>query len=259
MTPSPREALAAALLLSETDYAVFPCRDSKLPACPHGLHDASTDPGDIKDLWRCHPGPLVGVACGLASHVSVLDIDQGGRDWYARHRTRLSRTRVHRTRKGGLHFIYGDPDGLPNSVAKIAPGIDVRGQGGYIVWWPAAGLKVVSDAPIAPWPDWLWDVIMKPAAPPNIRQTDRPIRPYGSDVSRSAAGLIRTVAHAPQGQRNASLFWAANRARDMIAAREIDGRDAVTLLGALERAAISAGLSPTEVRNTVKSALREAS
>ena len=62
-------------------------------------------------------------------------------------------TRPHRTRSGGLHLIFGHYDGLKCSAGKIARGVDVRADGGYILWWPAAGLPMLSDAPIAPWPD----------------------------------------------------------------------------------------------------------
>jgi hypothetical protein len=41
------------------------------------------------------------------------------------------------------------------SASKIAPGVDVRADGGYVVWWPREGLRVVSDAPVAHWPEWL--------------------------------------------------------------------------------------------------------
>ena len=75
--------------------------------------------------------------------------------WWASHRDRLPVTRVHRTRSGGLHLVFQHAPDIRCSAGRIAPGIDVRGNGGYVIWWPATGLPVLSNAPFAPWPDWL--------------------------------------------------------------------------------------------------------
>src|SRR5690242_17245034 len=55
-------------------YAVHPVREDKRPASPNGFYNAEREPAKIADLWRRHPGPLVGIACE-ASGISVLDID----------------------------------------------------------------------------------------------------------------------------------------------------------------------------------------
>jgi hypothetical protein len=56
--------------------------------------------------------------------------------WWFSHRDRLPLTRVHRTRSGGLHLIFRHVPDVRCSAGRIAPGIDVRGDGGYIIWWP---------------------------------------------------------------------------------------------------------------------------
>jgi Bifunctional DNA primase/polymerase, N-terminal len=79
-------------------YAVFPCRRAdKKPACPHGFKDATTDPVQVRPLWLRHPGPLIGVACGEASGISVLDVDIKGdhaRAWWFQNQHRLPETRT---------------------------------------------------------------------------------------------------------------------------------------------------------------------
>jgi Bifunctional DNA primase/polymerase, N-terminal len=56
---------------------------------------------------------------------------------------------------GARHLIFRHSEDLRCSASKIAPGVDVRADGGYAVWWPREGFRVVSDAPVAEWPDWL--------------------------------------------------------------------------------------------------------
>ena len=250
----PASALAAALELAAQDYAVFPCGAHKRPMCPHGFHDATPDADDIKALWAAFPGELVGVVTGPVSHIAVLDIDAKhpeAREWWAANRARLLPTRTHRTRSGGLHLIFGHYDGLKCSAGKIARGVDVRAEGGYILWWPAAGLPMLSDAPIAPWPEWL---IPAPAAATTRSARPRDLRP----ILHRAHGIVRSVALAPLGERNAVLYWAARRARDMIAVGDLDRPAGIQVVEALHEAAHRVGLPAVEITRTIRSAMRAA-
>src|SRR5262245_40874781 len=108
-------ALAAAIELGRKGYSSFPCRLDKKPfPGSHGCLDASTNDEDLKCLWSQYPGELVGVATGPPSHIVVLDIDNKpeAKEWWTSNKARLLPTRVHRTRSGGLHLLYGDYDGL---------------------------------------------------------------------------------------------------------------------------------------------------
>ncbi len=151
-------------------YAVFPCRDNKEPATPHGFKDAVTEPNAVTVLWRQHPGHLIGIACGERSGVSVLDVDvkhDTARAWWRANEIRLPITRTYRTRGGGLHLFFQHAAGVRNAVGRPVPGIDSRGEGGYIVFWFAAGCECLDPAPPAPWPHWLSDFFWPPAAAPN--------------------------------------------------------------------------------------------
>jgi hypothetical protein len=95
------------------------------------------------------------VSTGFVSGVDVLDIDAKhieARQWWGTHRDRIPATRVHRTRSGGLHLLFRHAPYVGCSVGRIALGIDVRGDGGYAIWWPTAGFPVLQDAPLATWP-----------------------------------------------------------------------------------------------------------
>jgi Bifunctional DNA primase/polymerase, N-terminal len=248
-------ALAAACTLGGMGYACFPCRGDKRPATPNGFKAAVKECEAIQDLWRRHPGELVGVATGATSGASVVDIDakhNTARKWWTEHRERLLPARVHRTRSGGLHIVYRHQPGLTCSVSRIAHGVDVRADGGYVIWWPAAGQKVLADAGLKPWPNWL--VVEAPAhalPPPSISR--RALAARRDDLRPTlhrALGLVRTVATASEGKRNRLLFWAARRAREMVVEDELDHDAGVQVLQALREAAADCGLPQREIDRT---------
>jgi hypothetical protein len=163
-------ALAAARVLGRMGYACFPCKPDKTPATPNGFKDATPDPEGIEQLWRRHPAVLVGVATGEMSGVAVLDIDLGKHPeaaaWWEMQQDWLLPARMHRTRSGGLHLLYRHRPGLRCSAGLINRGVDVRADRGYIIWWPAAGLEVIADPGLQPWPEWLMPLLAPPPAPP---------------------------------------------------------------------------------------------
>ena len=136
-----------------TGLPCFPCHADKAPAIPGpgGFKHAAAEPPALRTLFQRYPGELVGVPTGEASGLSVLDLDKypEAKAWLAMHRARLPATRVHRTKSGGLHFVFQHVAGVRNTQGRLAKGVDTRGQGGYAVWWPAAGYPVLCDAPPA--------------------------------------------------------------------------------------------------------------
>ena len=147
-------------------------------------------------------------------NLAVLDIDAKhaeAHSWWEAHRAQLPQTRTIRTRSGGLHLWYRDAPGLRCSVSMIAPGVDVRATGGYVIAWHAAGLPVLRDGPLPTWPEWLL-----PVQTMAIRRASE--QPRVPD-DRQMAALVRFVASAPAKQRNNRLFWAACRMAGMVASR----------------------------------------
>ena len=143
------------ILLEGKVLPMFPCLANKKPATPHSFKDATADPAAIAALWRSYWGPLVGLPTGERSGLDVLDIDLDGLSWLGRNNGRLPLTRMHETRSGGRHLFFVHRPGLRCSTSKIDVGIDVRADGGYVVWWPATGGRVLCDVPPAEWPLWL--------------------------------------------------------------------------------------------------------
>lgn len=131
-----------ALRLARGGIPVFPCDDNKRPLTRHGFKDATIDEAQILRWWELFPEALIGVPTGSISRMLVIDIDPGGIDFWLQHED-LDIGRRHNTRRG-YHFLFRTPANVSirNSAGKLADGVDVRGDGGYIVWWPAIGLNV---------------------------------------------------------------------------------------------------------------------
>lgn len=246
--------LEDALALAEYGFPVFPCGADKRPATAHGFKDACHEAGAVEriflDAYRAHGGKLlIGIPTGRSSALSVLDVDPAGLEWLALESYRLLTCRV-LTRRGGAHFWFKHRDGLRNSAGKIAPGVDVRGEGGYaIAWMPEALLR----GGFAPWPQWL-DDILEPSRP-EIKAEIRHSAGSADGARRYADAALRramhTVASAPKGQRNSTL----NRETFSLARLIGRGTSAHEILTCMTAAGLACGLDPREVARTIVSGL----
>lgn len=114
-----------------------------------------------------NPGDWYGIATGKRSGVWVLDLDvKNGKNGLRSISEcgELPDTRTVRTRSGGLHlyFAYDEADPIGNRVG-ILPGVDVRGDGGFVVGPGSGGVyNVVLDVPVADAPEWLLALVRRP-------------------------------------------------------------------------------------------------
>jgi hypothetical protein len=257
--------LAAALEYQALGWPVFPV-NGKLPATPHGFKDATLDPDQARQWWG--PGSRLGVALatGRPCGVWVLDVDgPQGEASLARLEEKhgpLPATVEALTGKGRhLYFTMPGTGDVRNSASQVAPGIDVRGTGGYVVLPPSPhpsgrryqwregrepGRAPVADpgawtAP-APPPPPTWE-------PPRGPSTDR-LRRY---VERAIEAECLEVARSPEGQRNDRLNAAAFSLGRFVARGEVDPR---TVARALALAATQAGLPRKEIERTLHSGLQ---
>lgn len=114
----------------------------KHPLTKRGVHDAATDPDTIRGWWSRWPWANVAVATGVASGFIALDIDprHGGgeslRDLEKQHGP-LPETVEQITGGGGRHLLFRHPGHRAPNAVGLAPGLDVRGDGGYILAAPS--------------------------------------------------------------------------------------------------------------------------
>jgi len=70
------------------------------------------------------------------------------------------------TPSGGRHLYYRFAPGITNSASLVAPGIDIRGEGGYVLAAPStiagAAYAWINDLPVARLPMWL-EMTLKPS------------------------------------------------------------------------------------------------
>src|SRR6516162_5516 len=131
------------LMLSELPF--FPCNIAKVPIIARGFKSARR--GANPTGW-----PLVGFATGAASGIDVLDIDTGV-GWYSANFDALPQTRAHQTQRG-LHLLFRHAVGLRCSTSRIAPGVDVRADGGYAIFWPREGICKAAGIGVEDWVKW---------------------------------------------------------------------------------------------------------
>jgi Bifunctional DNA primase/polymerase, N-terminal/Primase C terminal 1 (PriCT-1) len=159
--------IGTALALAARGMHVFPCRPrAKMPATDHGFLDATTETDTIRQWWRSEPAYNVAIATGTVSKVFAVDVDGLDAEFELRkletEHGELPPT-VEAITARGRHLYFRTPE-LPvrNSTGKIAPGIDVRGDGGYTLCPPsihpsgkAYAWSVDSASAFASAPDWL--------------------------------------------------------------------------------------------------------
>jgi hypothetical protein len=158
----------AALALAAKGFRIFPCVErAKEPAIADNLKRATTDPNTLSGWWRSRDFNI-GLATGEGSGVWVLDIDgeEGEatlRQLEAAHGA-LPPTVEAITGKG-RHLYFRWPTGYDirnKQDNPVMPGIDVRGNGGYVLAPPsihpsgrAYCWSVDSADEFADAPDWL--------------------------------------------------------------------------------------------------------
>lgn len=246
--------LEAALRYAELGYAVFPCAPgTKEPLTKSGFHDATIDSASIEAWWTERPNANIGLpTAGLL----VLDIDAEA-TWLAdepEKQRELAGAPLSLTPSGGRHVVFRQPEGRQwrNTASALAPHVDTRADGGYIVappsalpggkaycWTPDAEFDVPQDRLSEP-PAWL------------VQQLD--------GLASSSPTLAHVAAcpaqgnEIPSGQRNATLAKLAGTMRRV-------GMSPAEILPSLLRVntdRCKPSLAPREVHRIVESVGRYA-
>lgn len=260
--------LAHALDHSSRGFRVFPLRaGGKLPAIKKWQMKATTDRATIEKLWGRRPYN-VGIYAGEQAvdgeprHLAVLDLDRkNGADGVAELETLaaphggLPDTWTTETPTGGRHLWFYTSRSVGSNAGVIAPGVDVRGVGGFVVA-PGSTVggseyRVSKDVPIGLCPPWLEALLPSPGLP-RAKAANRDPLP-GIDPERAKARAIDYLTgQAPEAIEGAggdhTTFVVAAKLKDL----GVDAATAVELM--LEHWFDGCGWSPDELATKVRNA-----
>jgi hypothetical protein len=207
----------------------------------------------------------VGLRTGRSSGVVVIDVDEGG-DAVP---LGLPPTVTVRTGGNGTHFYYRWLEPIGNSSGKLGPHIDVRADGGQVVfpgsihpdtgrtyeWAPACSPREIQLAELPASIIERLGTTPKPAVAQSPQAAPRP-RPSGITrqryTARALARELRAILQAHEGVRNATLNKAAFSLGTLVGGGHLDR----TLVEeALLEAANAIGLGWSEAQATIGSGL----
>jgi hypothetical protein len=260
--------------LRELGFSVFPlqARSKKPVGSWKEYQTTSANAGECaawETAYRYNPYNI-GIATGSVSGCFVLDVDgEQGRETLAKliaEHGELPATPTVKTGKG-QHYYFRYPAGYTvrnlagRSVhGEILPGIDHRGDGGYVVAPPSIHPDGMAyEWIVSPWqttladaPAWLLELV---AVPENNETLDfngaADNIPAGAYLEKALANELTLLTQAPAGQRNDRLNRASFSLGQLIAA----GLDEDMVRRELHAAARMAGLEDVEITPTIDSGI----
>lgn len=237
----------------------------------HAAYAATTEVKRLGQMWHLYEDSLIGIRTGRASRIVVLDFDQheGGanglealQEW--RKAGALPLTVAAATGGGGVHLYYKHPmtADVPNdNRGKLAPGVDVKSDGGFVVapdskkrgakegyrWYPG---KSPWDIEIAELPAKILATITR--EPDSRFVTSGFTVNLDKELTREFRDALVRLSVAGVGSRNELLHSAACRAGEAVAAGGISLDEAKDMLF---EAGTEAGLRYNEIQGTTRSGM----
>jgi hypothetical protein len=260
------DLLAAALDYAARGLPVFPLVPAgKAPAISRGFLRATTNPATIRRFWT-NPERNVAIPTGARSGFWALDVDgaEGAatlRAFELKHGA-IPTTRTVVTARG-WHAWFAYPGSIPTTAGRIGPGIDTRGDDGYVVVPPSVHqtghrYAFLGDpcAPIESAPAWL--IIAARAKPVKVI-TERAVatirRPRLAGAYGRAAlqAEIAALTVTPPGRRNNALNGAAFNLFQLVAGGELAEAE---VIAALQGACVTNGLAADDGWQSVHATIR---
>jgi len=197
----------------------------KHPRTANGVKDATRSIETIDLWWTTWPNSNIGLACGAASNVVVIDIDprHSGfaslEEFETERQDALPQTLIALTGGGGRHLIFEYPnDGVPiGNRNGWLRGVDVKSDGGYVILTPGSHISGGTYS-------WLnWGTTPVPMPLDLLAAVRNTAGGSTRDELPDAATILEGI---PEGSRDETLFrWACQLRRQLK-----DNRKAVEIL-----------------------------
>jgi len=244
------DLIDAAMAYGEIGLSIFPLQPvTKIPyAGTRGVLDATTDLIRVEKHWSRYSNSNIGIATGFAHSVLDVDTKNDAPGWDSAHRLNRfgllqSAFAQSSTPSGGGHLFFAADDEGNHTAGGANHGLDFRGVGGYVLAPPS-----VLDVGCYKWVGFTPERFGQPfdwAAAANILKPPRPSLNLSKSYGQGSNALVKTVAEAKEGNRNAVLHWAARRCVE-------SGINPTVLTDA----ALSLGLEQREIDSTIRSAVK---
>lgn len=225
MTAATQAARAASL--AARGFPVFAVIDGgKKPSERNWQANATLSGEDVSSCFARLGKSNIGVKTG--DDLFVVDVDvRNGKGGEAsllalqEKHGELPTTFMVRTPSGGRHLYFKTSTPVKSSVSKLAPGIDIRGEGGFVV---GAGsslhgegeYRIEVDTGVAIAPDWLIAAAGR-ATPRKAATNSESIAPVDTDSARlRAAEYLRKAPPSKQGEGgDDNAFKIAAKVKDL--------------------------------------------
>ena len=145
----PRTSADWARTYAQAGARVLPLRpQAKVPALKDWPNNATTDPEQVQ-AWFGNGNANLGLAMGtwgkpdtylVCIDLDIHEADKNGVEAWQRlieQHGDQGAPFIADTATGGMHLVYQSPNPIPNNAGALAPGIDIRGEGGQIMVQPS--------------------------------------------------------------------------------------------------------------------------
>lgn len=241
----------------------------KKPIRKGGVNTATDDIQDLKHYFRQHPDANYGIATGKVSNLFVVDVDGATGKNSLRALTtkhgKLPKTVKVKTSRG-VHYYFRPGDApVRNSAGRLGEGIDIRGDGGYVVGprsVHASGTnyeffsgRSPREIEIAKAPRWLLEAIASKEEPKGTGILPIPLAKIdraGAYMSSAVSRELGRLGKAPKHQRNDTLNRCAFKLGQLLPFGLVDQ---AKIARELAEVAKRIGLDEAEIDPTIKSGL----
>ena len=209
---------SAALEYAAQGIAIMPCTPrGKKPALARTGKEhaaASIDTDQVRRWWTDTPDANIGIVC-TPNRLAVVDIDgEAGAKWIRDHQLPMPATWTVTTGRG-YHYYYRWPAGLEIRTSQIAPKLEIRAAGAYVIappsihpngdtykWAPdRCEWEVLPELPV----EWV-SLQPQPKALDTYQEEPSNVIPIDNLVAlKRLTGLAEHLANTPEGGRHSGL------------------------------------------------------